>query len=117
MRIATRFRKVLLAVASLAALAVGGAAVANATSSSSAATTATTTAQASPSTPKHGSTAHEGAEKTITGTPAAKAQAAAVKAVGGGTAGAVTSDFDGNGYEVTVTKSDGGTTEVHLDSS
>jgi hypothetical protein len=37
----------------------------------------------------------------------AKAQAAAVKAAGGGTAGAVTTDFTGNGYEVTVTKTDG----------
>jgi hypothetical protein len=36
---------------------------------------------------------------------------------GSGTAGAVTSDFTGNGYEVTVTKADGSTTEVHLDSS
>jgi hypothetical protein len=48
---------------------------------------------------------------------ATKAQAAAVKVLGGGTAGAVTTDFTGNGYEVTVTKSDGSKVEVHLDSS
>ncbi len=42
---------------------------------------------------------------------------AAVKAVGGGTAGDVTTDYFGNGYEVTVTKSDGRKVEVHLDSS
>jgi hypothetical protein len=67
--------------------------------------------------PAHGTAAHEDAEKPVTGAAAAKAQAAAVKSVGGGTAGAVTTDFTGNGYEVTVTKSDGSKTEVHLDSS
>ena len=49
--------------------------------------------------------------------PYRRAQAAAVKSVGSGTAGAVTSDFTGNGYETTVTKSDGSQVEVHLDSS
>ena len=53
----------------------------------------------------------------MTGTAAATAQAAAVKLVGSGTAGAVTSDLSGTGYETTVTKSDGSTVEVHLDSS
>jgi hypothetical protein len=67
--------------------------------------------------PAHGTAAHEDAEKAVTGAAATKAQAAAVKAVGGGTAGAVTTDFTGNGYEVTVTKSDGSKVEVHLDNS
>jgi hypothetical protein len=40
-----------------------------------------------------------------------------VKAAGGGTAGGVTTDYFGNGYEVTVTKSDGSSIEIHLDSS
>ena len=53
----------------------------------------------------------------MTGSAAAKAQAAAVKSVGSGTAGAVTTDFTGNGFEVTVTKSDGSKVEVHMDSS
>ena len=70
-----------------------------------------------PAMPPHGGAAHENAETAVTGDNATKAQAAAVKAVGGGTAGAVTSDFTKNGYEVTVTKSDGSTVEVHLDSS
>jgi hypothetical protein len=48
---------------------------------------------------------------------AAKAQAAAVKAAGGGTAGDVTTNFTGNGYEVTVAKTDGTSVEYHLDSS
>jgi hypothetical protein len=67
--------------------------------------------------PAHGTAAHEDAEKPVTGAAASKAQAAAAKAVGGGAAGAVTTDFTGNGYEVTVTKSDGSKVELHLDSS
>ena len=66
--------------------------------------------------PEHGTAAHEDAEKPVTGDAATKAKAAATKAVGG-TAGAVTTDFHGDGYEVTVTKADGSTVEVHLDSS
>jgi hypothetical protein len=66
--------------------------------------------------PAHGTAAHEDAEKPVTGA-ATKARAAAVKAAGGGTAGAVTSDFTGHGYEVTVAKSDGSSVEIHLDGS
>jgi hypothetical protein len=40
-----------------------------------------------------------------------------VAPVGSGTDGAVTTDVSGNGYEVTVTKSDGSKVEVHLNSS
>jgi hypothetical protein len=47
----------------------------------------------------------------------AKAQAAAVKASGGGTAGDVTTDYFGNGYEVIVTRSDGSKVTIHLDRS
>ena len=53
----------------------------------------------------------------MTGAAAATAQAAAVKLVGSGTAGPVTTDLTGTGFETTVTKSDGSTFEVHLDSS
>jgi len=67
--------------------------------------------------PAHGTAAHEDAEKAVTGSAATNAQAAAVKAVGSGTAGDVTTDYFGSGYEVTVTKSDGSSVEVHLDSS
>ena len=67
--------------------------------------------------PPHGSAAHEAAETPVTGSAATQAQAAAVKSVGSGTAGAVTTDFTKTGYEVTVTKSDGSQVEVHLDSS
>lgn len=119
-------KKLLLTVAGLAAFAVGGAAIADAsTSSGSKSTTSAPTAptqapaaqQAPPNMPAHGTAAHEDAEKAVTGSAAAKAQAAAVKAVGSGTVGGVTTDYQGTGYEVTVTKSDGSTVEVHLDSS
>jgi ferric-dicitrate binding protein FerR (iron transport regulator) len=53
----------------------------------------------------------------VTGAAAAKAKAAAVKIVGSGKAGAVTTDMTGTGYETTVTKADGSTVEIHLDSS
>lgn len=115
-------KKLLMTVAALAALALGGSALAGAATSSS--TTATPTqsgssAQAPPKFrgPAHGTAAHENAEKAVTGDAAAKAQAAAVKSVGGGTAGAVTTDITGRGFETTVTKSDGTKVEVHLDSS
>jgi hypothetical protein len=116
-----KLKKVLMGVAALAALAVGGSAIASAASSK---TTTTTTPSASSSAtlpvfagPAHGTAAHEDAEKPVTGDAAAKAQAAAVKLVGSGTAGAVTTDLPGTGYETTVTKADGSTVEVHLDSS
>jgi nicotinic acid phosphoribosyltransferase len=67
--------------------------------------------------PAHGTAAHEALEKPVTGTNATKAQAAAIKQVGSGKAGAVTTDVSGNGYEVTVTKADGSKVEVHLTSS
>jgi hypothetical protein len=111
--------KVLAGVGALAALGLGGAALAGATTSSSSSTTPRSSPTARPPAnfPAHGAAAHEDAEKAVTGDAAAKAQAAAVKRVGGGTAGAVTTDFTGNGFEVTVTKTDGTKVEVHLDSS
>jgi hypothetical protein len=106
----------------LAAGAIGGGVLAGTLSANAASGTATPSSTTSSSTqgppanfPAHGSAAHENHEKQVTGTSATKAQAAAVKAVGGGTAGAVTTDFTGNGYEVTVTKSGGSPVEVHLD--
>jgi hypothetical protein len=117
----TSVQKTLVAVAAFAALALGGSAIAGAASSQ---TTTTTTPSGStgPSRPAfngpaHGTAAHENAEKPVTGDAAAKAQAAAVKSVGSGTAGAVTTDMTGDGYETTVTKSGGSTVEVHLDKS
>src|SRR5919199_4600273 len=83
-------------------LAVGEIAGIPGTSAASAVATATTTqttppANSAPSFPAHGSAAHEDAEKAVTGSAASQAQATAVKYLGGGTAGAVTTDFRGNG--------------------
>jgi hypothetical protein len=112
-------KKVTAGVAVLAAAGLGGSAIAGAATSS---TTTPTTHSAPPARPPggcpgHGTAAHENAEKAVTGESAAEAKAAAINSVGGGTAGAVTTDFGGRGFEVTVTKSDGSKVEVHLDSS
>ncbi|MBV8528222.1 MAG: hypothetical protein JOZ75_07910 [Candidatus Dormibacteraeota bacterium] len=87
------------------------------TTATSPSVTAPSPPAGSSSMPAHGTPAHENAETAVTGDNATKAQAAAVKYVGSGTAGAVTTDYTKTGYEVTVTKSDGSTVEVHLDSS
>jgi hypothetical protein len=113
-----KLKKVGLGLAAVSGAAVGGAAVAGAATSHSG--TTTTAGQPPPALrnmPRPGTAAHEDNEKTVTGDAATKARAAAVKAAGGGTAGDVTTDCFGNGYEVTVTKSEGSKVEIHLDSS
>ena len=112
----SKLKKVGLGVAALSGAAVGGAAVAGAATSHSG---TTTTAGQPPARnmPAPGSAAHEDNEKAVTGDAATKAQAAVLKAAGGGTAGDVTTDYFGSGYEVTVTRSDGSKVEIHLDSS
>jgi tetrahydromethanopterin S-methyltransferase subunit E len=118
----SKIKTVGLGVAALSGAAVGGAAVAGAANSNSGATTVPPAASGKPppalrDMPAQGTAAHEDHEKAVTGEAADKAQAAAIKAAGGGTAGDVTTDYFGNGYEVTVTKSDGSKVEIHLDSS
>jgi hypothetical protein len=114
-------RKFALASALVGAAVVGGAVGANvvgtAGAQTSSSSSSSTTAPAPTNMPAHGSADHENAEKAVTGDAASKAQAAAVASVGSGTAGDVTTDFTGQGYETTVTKADGTQVEVHLDSS
>jgi hypothetical protein len=115
-------RKIATGGAIMAAAVAGGALGANLLGTANAQTSTTTAPSSSapqqqPSFPAHGTPEHEALEKPVTGDAATKAQAAAVKSLGGGTAGAVTTDANGDGYEVTVTKTDGTQTEVHLDSS
>lgn len=117
-----RIKKGAAALVAVAALAVGGAAIGSAATSQGTTTVTTTTTMPSThappgSMPAPGTAAHEDAEKPVTGDAVAKAQAAAVKSLGGGTGGDVTTDYFGTGYEVTVTKPDGSTVEVHLDGS
>ena len=118
----SRVKKLGLGIAALTGAAVGGAAVAGAATSHSGTAAAPSTASGKPppalrNMPAPGTAAHEEHEKAVTGEAADKARAAAVKAVGEGTAGDVTTDYFGDGYEVTVTKSDGSKVEIHLDSS
>ena len=118
----SKVKQVGLGVAALTGAAVGGAAVAGAATSQSGTGTTPFAAAGNPphalrNMPAPGSATHEANEKAVTGDAADKARAAAVKAVGGGTAGEVTTNYFGNGYEVTVTESDGSKVEVHLDSS
>jgi len=117
-------QKVLLSGALISASIAGGAVGATVIGTAGAQTSSTPSSSsndaangAQPSFPAHGSPEHEDAETPVTGDAATKAQDAAVNSVGSGTAGDVTTDFSGNGYEVTVTKSDGTQVEVHLDSS
>jgi hypothetical protein len=112
-------KKVGAALVAVAALAVGGAAIGSAATSQGATTVTTTPSTHAPpgNMRAPGTAAHEDAEKPVTGDAADVAKAAALKAVGSGTAGDVTTDYFGTGYEVTVTKSDGSTVELHLDSS
>jgi hypothetical protein len=118
----SKVKQVGLGIAALSGAAVGGAAVAGAATSHSGTTTVPPVASGKPppalrNMPAPGTAAHEDHEQAVTGDTAAKAQAAAVKAAGGGTAGDVTTDYFANGYEVTVTKSDGSTVDIHLNSS
>jgi hypothetical protein len=117
----------LLAVGAISGGILAGTLSANAATTTTAATSDTSGSTSSSSTaapdstrasfPAHGTAAHEALEKPVTGDNATKAQAAAVASIGSGTAGAVTTDATGSGYEVTVTKADGSTVEVHMDSS
>jgi hypothetical protein len=108
-------RSMLITGAAVGAAAVGGAAIANAGTSSTGSSTSSTTPQVVQTNPRSnvpppGTSAHESAEKVVTGVAASKARAAAVRAAGGGKAGQVTTDYSGNGYEGTVTKSGGSKT-------
>jgi hypothetical protein len=123
-----RLKQLTLGAMALAALALGGSALAGAATGGGSSTTTT------PATPPAngdggpgpgfssanapGTPAHENTEKAVTGDAAAKAKAAALASVGGGTAGNVTGDFRNSGdYEVEVTKTDGSKVTVRLDSS
>jgi hypothetical protein len=112
-----KVKKLSLGLAALAGAAAGGAAFASAATSHATAANAPAKGKCPAAMPAPGTAKHENAEKAVTGADAEKAQAAAVDAAGGGTAGDVTTDYIGKGYEVTVTQSDGSSVEYHLDGS
>ncbi len=119
-----QFKRIILGVMAMAALALGGAAIAGAAGTSTT-TTGSLTPPAGTSGPPGGfsaadapgTAAHEDAEKAVTGADAEKAISAALATVSGGKAGAVTTTFRGDGYEVEVTKPGGTKVTVYLDSS
>ncbi len=113
----SKVKKLGLGVAALTGAAVAGAATSHSGTAAAPAAASGKPPPALRNMPAPGTAAHEDHEQAVTGDAADKAKAAAIKAVGGGTAGEVTTDYFGDGYEVAVTKSDGSKVEVHLDSS
>jgi uncharacterized membrane protein YkoI len=96
----TKLKKIVAAVAALAALALGGAAIAGATSGGG-----------------EGSDRGEGNGK-LSAAVAKQAGDAALKATGGGTLGQMERDGEkGATYEVEVRKADGSQVDVRLDGS
>ena len=111
-------RKAAVTLAALAALALGGSALAGAAQNSSSSATTTTQSSQAGQPPSGGRPAgqHVGAngktEQLLTGDTAAKVKAAALKKVSG-TVERVETDVDhGSPYEAHVTKSDGTQVEV-----
>jgi uncharacterized membrane protein YkoI len=110
-------KKLLLTVAALAALALGGAAIAGATSGGTdkAKQEQSEPAESNSSEPAEKGEGDEG-DKTLSGTTAARAREAAVARIGGGRAGTVEAETEkGATYGVEVTKPDGSTVDVFLD--
>jgi hypothetical protein len=116
-----RARRLVATTGAALALGVGSAAIANAATSPSAATpAAVATAPASTaaaSAPDPATIAHGPGETLLTGGDLAKATAAATAAVPGGTILRAETDSGGAAYEAHVTKADGTTVTVKLDSS
>ena len=93
-----RIKKTLLALAALAALALGGSALAGATGGSG--------------------EKDDTSDVALTGATLDQAKAAALKATGGGKVNETERDSEnGATYEVEVTKTDGSTVDVRLDES
>jgi hypothetical protein len=110
-----KVQKALMGVGALAALALGGSALADTASNSSSFTTTTATPQQRP--PGGAPGRHVGAngqqEQPLTGATADKVKAAAEAKVSGGTVERVETDVDhGSPYEAHVRKSDGTELEV-----
>jgi uncharacterized membrane protein YkoI len=99
-----------LVVASLAALALGGSAIAGAASNDNAAST-----PSSASARTQGAARQRADETLLTGDAASKVRAAALAEVAGGTIERVETDADGNAkYEAHMTKADGSRVTVYV---
>ena len=115
----TKAKKVLAGIAALAALALGGAALAQAGGGGSsdqqapAATASQSGSQQDESTAPDSSASDP--STPITGSPLERAKAAALDATGGGQVTATEVRDEEGYYEVEVTRSDGSQVDVHLD--
>jgi uncharacterized membrane protein YkoI len=99
-----------LVVSSLAALALGGSAIAGAASNDNAASTSSSTAARTQEPPRQRSD-----ETLLTGDAASKVSAAALAKVPGGTIERVETDADGNAkYEAHMTNADGSRVTVYV---
>ena len=90
----SKTKKVVLGVLALAALALGGAAIAGATGGDD-----------------------DGSERAITGKALDRASAAALEKTGGGKVTGTEAGDEEGAYEVEVTRADGSQVDVHLDES
>ena len=110
-------KTILLVGASLAAFALGGAAIADAASGGGGSNGNTTPSAAAPRAPG-GLPPQRSDETALTGDTAAKVRAAALARVSGGTVDRVETDADGHAaYEAHMTKSDGSRVTVYVDKS
>ena len=108
-----RTKGVLAALAAVAALGVGGAAIASATGGSDSSSPATQSAE-----PAENESGPEEADQPISGGAALdKASAAAVKSTGGGQVTETEVGDEESYYEVEVTRDDGSQVDVQLDRS
>jgi len=109
-------RSKLVTVAAVGAAAVGGAGIANAASSSTTASSASPTPAAAQHQNGGRHTANGKTEQALTGDVAAKVKAAALAKVSG-TVERVETNVDGSApYEAHITKSDGTSVEVQVNS-
>jgi len=109
-------RSKLVTVAAVAAAAVGSAGIANAASSTSPSSSASATPTAAQQQSGRGHTVNGKTEKALTGDVAAKVKAAALAKVAG-TVERVETNVDGSApYEAHITKSDGTSVEVQVNS-
>jgi hypothetical protein len=109
-----RIKNIALIGASLAALALGGSAIAGAASGSGSSSNNSSAAARSPT-----GTPHQRADETLlAGNVEAQVRAAALAKVSGGTIERVETDADGNAaYEAHMTRSDGSRVTVYVNKS
>lgn len=111
-----RIKNLLLIVASITALALGGSAIAGAASGGGGSNSSNSNSSARPMTrPSAGLPPQRSDETLLTGDTAAKVREAALAKVSGGTIDRVETDADGHAaYEAHMTRSDGSRVTVYV---